>query len=149
MTDGIDREKLSLSFERVLEAAPAEVFEAWTQPDQVSRWWDPSGAPLVACTIDARPQGTFRFVSAGHAPPFEGVYEVVERPGRLEFRAMGARGVIVLSPHPRGTLMNVSIQSPSREHFEMFVKLGVAQGTSVTMDNLVRMLSPSDRTASA
>jgi uncharacterized protein YndB with AHSA1/START domain len=137
MTDTIDKEQKTVSFERILGASPAEVFDAWTQPEQISQWWDPTGAPLVACSIDLKPKGAFRFVTAGHAPPFEGVYEVVDRPNRLEFNAMGAKGTVTLRPHAQGTQMSVSIRSPSTEHFEMFRKLGVNVGTGKTLDNLV------------
>ncbi len=142
MKDIIDREHTSIHFERVLDAPPADVFDAWTQPARISQWWDPTGVPLVSCTVDLKPKGAFRFVTEGHAPPFEGTYEVVERPSRLEFQAMGARGTVTLDRHEQGTLMKVSIRSPSPEHFEMFVKLGVDKGTSATLDNLVRLLSP-------
>ncbi|MFZ5441340.1 MAG: SRPBCC family protein [Myxococcota bacterium] len=138
MPDTIDAPQRTLHFERTLDATPEEVFDAWTQAEQLAQWWDPTGAPLVECTIDARVGGGFRFVSAGHAPPFQGTYEVVERPTRLGFVAMGARGVVSLAPHARGTLMKVSITSPDAAHFEHFVKLGVHQGTAVTLDNLVR-----------
>ncbi len=147
MNDTIDRPAKTISFERTLSASPAEVFDAWTRPDEVTQWWDPTGAPLVACTIDARPKGAFRFVTAGHAPPFEGVYEVFDRPRRLEFQALGAKGTVTLAPHGHGTLMRVSIQSPSAEHFEMFVKLGVHEGTAKSLDNLVALVGPPRRAA--
>lgn len=140
MSDTIDKERKSVSFERILNAAPEEVFDAWTHPEEISQWWDPTGTPLVACTVDLKPKGTFKFVTAGHAPPFEGVYDVIDRPNRLEFNAMGAKGTINLRKHAQGTLMSVSIQSPTAEHFEMFTKLGVAAGTSQTLDNLVALL---------
>jgi uncharacterized protein YndB with AHSA1/START domain len=110
MTDTIDREQNCLHFERTLEAPPEDVFDAWTQPDVISTWWDPTGAPLVACTLDLRVGGAFCFTTAGHAPPFEGTYLVVDRPRRLEFQAMGAHGVVLLERAPRGTAMKVSIQ---------------------------------------
>lgn len=141
MSDTVDHELRTIRFERVLDASPGEVFDAWTQPSRVTEWWDPSGAALVECTIDLRLQGSFRFVTASHAPPFQGTYAVIERPRRLEFDAMGAHGVIVLEPHARGTLMKVSIHCPSAEHFDTFLKLGVATGTSATLDNLVKLLS--------
>ncbi|MBF5041998.1 SRPBCC domain-containing protein [Aggregicoccus sp. 17bor-14] len=147
MTDIIDREQKTVSFERTLSASPEEVFDAWTQPEEISQWWDPTGAPLVSCTIDLKPQGAFRFVTAGHAPPFEGVYAVVDRPRRLEFHALGAKGTVALRRHERGTQMNVSIQCASAEHFEMFVKLGVHTGTSRTLDNLVELLDGRRKTA--
>lgn len=148
MSDTIDREQKTVSFERTLSASPEEVFDAWTQPEQMAQWWDPTGAPLVSCSIDLKPKGAFRFVTAGHAPPFEGVYEVIDRPSRLEFQAMGAKGTVTLRPHAHGTLMSVSIHSPSTEHFEMFVKLGVQTGTSKTLDNLVELLRGRTKAAS-
>ncbi len=137
MKDTINQEQKSVSFERFLSASPEEAFDAWTQPEQITHWWDPSGAPLVSCSIDLKPRGAFRFVTAAHAPPFEGVYEVIDRPSRLEFSAAGAKGTVSFKRHERGTLMSVSIKSPSAEHFEMFVRLGVQAGTSKTLDNLV------------
>ena len=145
MNDTINRQQNSIHFQRELDATPEQVFEAWTQPAQVTVWWDPSGTPLTDCTIDLRPRGTFRFVTAGHAPPFEGEYDVVDRPRRLTFRAMGAAGEVTFDARGAGTLMNVSIRCPTAEHFETFVKLGVDKGTSVTLDNLVRMLAPRAR----
>lgn len=138
MNDTADRAQLTLHFERTLEATPTEVFDAWTQAEQMRLWWDPTGTPLVECTIEARLNGAFRFVTAGHAPPFQGVYSVFDRPGRLEFDALGAHGTVLLAAHPRGTSMKVSIRCASAEHFEQFVKLGVQQGTTVTLNNLVK-----------
>jgi uncharacterized protein YndB with AHSA1/START domain len=148
MSDTIDKEQKTVSFERILSASPDEVFDAWTRPERVTQWWDPTGTPLVSCSIDLKPKGTFRFVTAGHAPPFEGSYEIVDPPSRLEFNAMGAKGRVTLLPHVQGTLMSVLIRSPSAEHFEMFVKLGVQTGTSKTLDNLVELLASRTRAAS-
>ena len=136
MTDTIDRNERTFHFERLIDASRDDVFDAWTKPDEISQWWDPTGKKLTACTIDLKVNGAFRFVSDGHAPPFEGVYRVVDRPGRLEFEAMGALGRIVLEESAGKTRMRVSIRSPSEEHFEMFLKLGVNVGTSTTFDNL-------------
>ncbi|MER2565474.1 MAG: hypothetical protein ABTQ32_32410 [Myxococcaceae bacterium] len=49
---------------------------------------------------------------------------------------MGAYGTIKLETQAGQTRMHVSIRSPSPEHFEMFLKLGVNVGTSTTFDNL-------------
>lgn len=137
MTDTIDRSERTFHFERLLDATREDVFDAWTKPEQLSEWWDPTGKRLSACTIDLKVDGAFRLVSDGHAPPFEGVYRVIDRPARLEFEAMGALGTIVLEDKRGKTRMRVSIRSPSAEHFETFLKLGVNVGTSTTFDNLV------------
>lgn len=136
MADSIDRTERTFHFERLLDASPDDVFDAWTKPDELSQWWDPTGKRLTACSIDLKVNGAFRFVSDGHAPPFEGIYRVVDRPSRLEFEAMGAYGTIKLETQGGKTRMHVSIRSPSPEHFEMFLKLGVNVGTSTTFDNL-------------
>ncbi len=52
--------------------APARiVFEAWTQPELLMRWWMPKslGITFLSCEIDARTGGTYRFVFSH--PDFE------------------------------------------------------------------------------
>ena len=44
--------------------APARiVFEAWTKPELIRRWWAPksSGVPLTSCEADVRVGGRYRF----------------------------------------------------------------------------------------
>jgi len=75
-------------------------------------------------------------MASGHAPPFAGVYRVIERPAQLVFDAMGAVGTVRLEAEQGTTRMVVSIRCPSAEHLEQFLKLGVAEGTAQTLDNL-------------
>ena len=44
------------------------VFEAWTKPELLKRWWAPKsfGMSLLSCEMDVRVGGTYRFVF-GHA----------------------------------------------------------------------------------
>jgi uncharacterized protein YndB with AHSA1/START domain len=46
---------------RTLDAPRARVFQAWTEPDRLQRWWGPKGFPLASCTIDPRPGGVFHY----------------------------------------------------------------------------------------
>ena len=133
----IDQQTLTISFERSLAASPAEVFDAWTHPEQVAQWWDPTGTPLRACESDLRPEGAFRFENGDHSPPFTGVYKVVERPTRLVFEALGSVGTVSLRAEGEKTRMRVTIRCASQEHLEHFVRLGVATNTDRTLDNLV------------
>ena len=144
----IDQETFTIAFERELPVSRAEVFDAWTKPEQIAEWWDPTGARLVTCEIDLRPGGAFRFVNDGHGPPFTGTYAVIERPSRLVFEAMGSVGTVTLETAKSGTRMSVTIRCASKEHLEHFVKLGIATGTDRTLDNLVRYFAASG-TASA
>src|SRR5580704_16883973 len=40
------------------------VFEAWTKPELLKRWWSPKsmGVSLLSCEADARAGGRYRFV---------------------------------------------------------------------------------------
>ena len=134
----VDRDSFTIRFERMLDAAPSEVFDAWTKPEEVTEWWDPDGEPLTTCTIDLRVGGSFSFATRQHSEmPFTGVYREITPPERIIFDAMGSTGSVVLSEANTQTHMVVEIICNSQEQLEMFAKMGVAAGTSRTLDNLV------------
>ncbi len=142
-TTTIDRETFTITFRRTFAAPREDVFAAWTQPEQLAAWWDPSGAPLAECVIDLRPGGGFRFVNReAHGPPFAGVYRIIESPSLLVFDALGAVGTVQLVDARGATDMEVTIRCGSAEHLEQFVKLGVSDGTDRTLDNLVAHMAP-------
>jgi uncharacterized protein YndB with AHSA1/START domain len=134
----VDRTTFTITFQRAFAAPRDDVFDAWTDPEQIKRWWDPTGTPLAECTVDLRPGGAFCFTAkSGHAPPFAGVYRLIERPAQLVFDAMGAVGTVQLESEADATRMTVSIRCASPDHLEQFLKLGVDVGTEQTLDNLV------------
>ncbi|MEP6791524.1 MAG: SRPBCC family protein [Ramlibacter sp.] len=48
---------------RTFDAPARRVYEAWTQPELLKRWWAPKsmGMSLVSCEVDARTGGRYRF----------------------------------------------------------------------------------------
>lgn len=136
-TTQIDRETFVITFERKLSASREEVFDAWTRPEQIAEWWDPSGTRLLECRVDLRPGGAFHFANVGHSPPFTGTYSLIERPAKLTFEALGSVGTVTLERMGDATHMRVTIRCASREHLEQFIELGVAKNTDRTLDNLV------------
>jgi uncharacterized protein YndB with AHSA1/START domain len=146
MKTTVDRTTFTITFLRSFAASREAVFDAWTDPERIKQWWDPTGTPLADCAVDLRPGGSFRFVNtSGHAPPFTGVYSVVERPAQIVFDAMGAVGTVRLEAEAGTTRMTVTIRCPSAEHLEQLVKLGVADGTDRTLDNLVAHVTENRR----
>jgi uncharacterized protein YndB with AHSA1/START domain len=135
----IDQETNTITLTRTLSAPREHVFRAWTQPEHVQYWWDPTGASLAECAIDLRPGGSFRFVTRrGHGgPAFTGVYREITPSERLVFEAMGSVGRVVLEDIDGATRMTVTIVCASSEHLAQFIKMGVDVGTSKTLDNLV------------
>jgi len=137
----LDRPARTIRFERDFAASPAQLYAAWTEPDQLRVWWDASGKPLLRCEIDLRVGGAFSYVVQDHPEmPFAGVYREIVPNQRLVFDALGAIGRVVLQARDHGTHMIVEIECTSDEQLEQFVQMGVHIGTSGTMDNLVRHL---------
>ena len=74
---------------RIFDAPARLVFEAWTTPELLMRWWTPKsfGITFISCEADVRPGGTYKFVK-GH-PDFDqpmafvGRYLEVDPPRRL------------------------------------------------------------------
>jgi uncharacterized protein YndB with AHSA1/START domain len=70
--------------------APARiVFDAWTTPELIMKWWTPAsfGITFISCEADVRTGGTYRFVM-GHPSfdqpmAFHGRYIEVEPPRRI------------------------------------------------------------------
>jgi uncharacterized protein YndB with AHSA1/START domain len=74
---------------RIFDGPARFVFEAWTKPELIMKWWTPKsfGITFISCEADVRPGGTYRFVM-GH-PSFDqpmafvGRYLEVDPPKRL------------------------------------------------------------------
>jgi uncharacterized protein YndB with AHSA1/START domain len=75
-----------LRFERVVDAPRERVFEAWTEPQQMMRWWAPSGFSATFCAIDLRPHGRWSICMQapdGSEQWTHGVYQQVCAPETL------------------------------------------------------------------
>jgi uncharacterized protein YndB with AHSA1/START domain len=124
-------------------AAPrALVFEAWTRPEHVARWWDPSRQPLAACEIDFRPNGAFRFLPRGPQPAFSGTYREIVPPERLVFSTVVAPsraeslGTLLFEERGTGTTLHLTIACATKLDRDALLEMGVADGTLRTLDNL-------------
>lgn len=87
MTEGADARESVIT--RVFDAPREQVWRAWTEPEQISRWWGPRGwsTPLSEITMDLMPGGAFRLISVsdedGTEMVQEGTYREVVEPERL------------------------------------------------------------------
>ncbi|HMF04075.1 MAG TPA: SRPBCC domain-containing protein [Acidimicrobiia bacterium] len=77
---------------RVFDAPRELVWKAWTDPDQMARWYGPRGisTPRSTITMDVRPGGTFELTMVDDADgseyPSGGTFLEVEEPERLVWR---------------------------------------------------------------
>lgn len=73
-------------------AAPRErVWQAWSDPAHLARWWGPHGFTNPACEVDLHPGGALRIVI--HGPDgtdyrMAGVFREIVPPERLAFTSM-------------------------------------------------------------
>jgi uncharacterized protein YndB with AHSA1/START domain len=54
-----------LTISRVYDAPLQDVWDAWTDPEQVARWWGPRGFTLTTHSKDLRPGGTWVYTMHG------------------------------------------------------------------------------------
>lgn len=54
-----------LGFERTYPTPIAAVWQAWTDPELLRRWWAPEHATVPDCAVDLRVGGTIRIVMEG------------------------------------------------------------------------------------
>ena len=80
---------LDLVMTRVFDAPRRLVFEAWTKPEYLARWFGPKDFTMPICEMDFRPGGAFRFVLRGPDGkdyPFDGMYLEIAEPERIVFK---------------------------------------------------------------
>ena len=63
---------------RTYDAPARLLFEAWSKPEHLMKWFGPVGWPLTLCEVDFRKGGRWRFAMTGSSgqqnTPFGGVY---------------------------------------------------------------------------
>jgi uncharacterized protein YndB with AHSA1/START domain len=90
MTEQLTMQEHTITIERVLDAPRELVWKAWTDPDEVAKWWGPElfTTPRETIEFDLRPGGVCRMTMIGpdgQEYPNDGHFGVVEPPERLSF----------------------------------------------------------------
>jgi uncharacterized protein YndB with AHSA1/START domain len=130
--------------------APAHiVFDAWTKPELLKRWWAPKafGVTLFECEQDLRVGGAYRF-AFGRDPKdpevFSGRYLEVDPPSRLVltqlYERMADVGDVVVTADFKETQGRTRLALrqlfPSKEALEGALASGMESGMRVTLDQL-------------
>ena len=74
--------------ENIFKASPQRLFEAWTTPTEVIKWFGPKTRNLSHAEIDLQIGGQWRFTydaNGEHADILEGEYQEITAPKRLVF----------------------------------------------------------------
>lgn len=76
----------SLTIVRQIKAPPAIVFDAFTSPDAIRKWWGPDSGPVLIAETDVRVGGRFKVrfrTGDGSEHQCEGAYLELDRPHRI------------------------------------------------------------------
>jgi uncharacterized protein YndB with AHSA1/START domain len=141
--------KPSLTLKRRIKAPPAQVFNAWTDPEKIVRWFGPAEtvAGSVRAALDERVGGRFRVsfrTADGEYHEVGGVYREVEPDRRLMFtwawHSTPERESLVavsLSQDGDGTLLTLHHE----QFFDEKARDGHQRGWTSTLDKFERMFA--------
>ena len=147
-----------LVIQRVLQAPPERVFDAFTDPQQLQKWWWPNGFTCPAAEVDLRVGGKYRLAmewpgsipaEAQFAHHMAGEYYEIDRPHRL---VMSGRAVSDEQGELFATLIEVTFEGRDgstaltvrQSYFEPLPPAeamgGAEQGWSEQLGKLERLL---------
>ncbi len=152
-----DRE---LVVERMFNGPARIVFDAWTKPELVSRWWAPKalGASIVSCDADLCVGGRYRYVVAhgrrGAQFAFSGAYTEITPHSRLVYTTFFEPEAAGAIPNVDAVIVTVTFEErdgrthlvsrelyPSKDVLDMAVGSGMERGVHITMDQLDELVA--------
>lgn len=79
---------ITLVVRKTIPANPERLFAAWTEPEQLQKWWGPEGVECVDQEVDLRVGGGYRVGNRfpdGKILWIAGEFEVIDPPRRLTY----------------------------------------------------------------
>lgn len=146
----LDRE---IVLARVLDAPPEAVFDAWTDPAQITVWFGPEGWTIETHEIDIREGGVWRFdMVAPDGTRYDNRmrFLIIDRPHRIEVEH-GAdrdddpgrfRTLVTFDAQSDGkTVLTLRQMHPSAEQRAATIGFGAVEIGAQTLDKLARHLA--------
>jgi len=131
---------------RLFDAPRHIVFEVFTKPEHVERWWGRLGEGYsTTAEGDVRVGGKWRYVSTypGGVVEFYGVYREISPPDRLVFTEIYAPFpdgesicTVVLTEEQGKTRMTLTAEYDSLATRDMVLKSGMEKGAALGYDRL-------------
>jgi uncharacterized protein YndB with AHSA1/START domain len=147
VTTPTDRE---IVMTRVFDAPRHLVFDAFTKPELLKRWFGPRGSSLVVCEVDLKVGGAFRFVLRspdGKDMGMRGVYSEIVPPERSVHMESfddypGESQVTGIYVEQGGkTTLTATVLYPSQEVRDAVIKSGMEHGAAESYDKLAELLA--------
>ena len=131
---------------REFDAPKHLVFQAWTTPELIKRWWSGDHGEVIIAEVDLRVGGTWRYVmtaNEGFEVAFHGEFHEIlpnERIVSTEvFEGMPdahAVDTITFTEQDGRTTLTILVQHESKEHRDGHVESGMEAGMQESMSHL-------------
>ncbi|PZS18882.1 MAG: polyketide cyclase [Pseudonocardiales bacterium] len=147
-----DTESLTMTITAQFDAPSARVWQVWTDPRQLEKWWGPPTYPATVVGHDITPGGTVTYFMTGpEGDTHHGWWRVsaVDAPHHLEFvdgfadadgnpnPDMPVMNISVsLHEESGGTRMQVTTVFPTTEAMEQLAAMGMEEGMTAAMGQI-------------
>jgi uncharacterized protein YndB with AHSA1/START domain len=131
---------------REFDAPRHLVYQAWTSPELIKRWWAGDRGEVTSAEVDLRPGGKWRYVmtaNGGFEVAFHGEYQEIVPGERIVctevFEGMpDAAAVSTATFADRGgrTMLSILVQHQTRENRDAHVNSGMEGGMQESMSHL-------------
>src|SRR5437879_13917904 len=147
VTTPTDRE---IVLTRVFDAPRRLVWDTFTKPELLKRWFGPRGWSLVVCEVDLKVGGGFRVVRSGpdgKEMGMRGVYrEIVPPEPSVHMESYddypGESQVTAVFVEQGGkTTLTATVLYPSQEIRDIVLKTGMEHGAAESYDKLAELLA--------
>jgi uncharacterized protein YndB with AHSA1/START domain len=136
---------------RVFDAPRRMLFDAFTRPELLRRWFGARGWHLVVCEVDLRVGGGWRFVSRGPGGDHmgqSGVYREIVPPNRLAYtevfddQSYPGQSLITHDFVEQGgrTTLTSTLLYATREGRDTVLRYPMARGVAESYDRLTELL---------
>jgi len=146
-----DRE---IRLSRTFHAPPELVWEAFTNPKHVAKWWGPKGFTTTTEVMDVRPGGEWKHVMKGPDGtlyPNHSVYTAVEKPRLIAYKHAGRReggpgaafeAFVTFEPEGEGTRVTLRQVFTSPEARDKVIReFGAVEGGKSHLESLSEFLA--------
>lgn len=152
-----DPDALTMSITSEFDAPVERVWEVWSDPRKLERWWGPPTHPATVVDHDLVPDGKVTYYMTGpEGEKYHGWWRVVavDAPTRLEFEDGFADDtgepnlempttITRVTIEESGTVTRMAIEStfPSREAMEKMLEMGMEEGIQQALGQIDDILA--------
>jgi uncharacterized protein YndB with AHSA1/START domain len=152
-----DLDALTMTVTAEFDAGAERVWEIWSDPRQLERWWGPPSHPATFVDHEFAPGGRAAyFMTAPDGQKYHGWwrFEEVEPPGRLRFEDGFADeegkpneempttvATVTITESGGATTMSIQSKFSSREGMEQTIEMGMEQGVVEALGQIDALLA--------